>query len=117
MSSRAPASACWPAVMFAVLGLLAAAGCRRAAPDVPPAASALGTLQVLKDGRYLFTYLEPNGTFATTDKPEIIPETARKMVRVVDPAQTKTAEAVDVFTVDVDQLLKGQKAEARPMSR
>src|SRR3954466_4021169 len=106
MSSRAPgasscslASACWPAVMFA---LLVAAGCRRAAPDVPPAAPALGTLQVLKDGRYLFTYLEPSGSFATTDKPEIIPEEARKMVRVVDPAQTKTVEGVDVFTVDVD---------------
>lgn len=103
--------------MFAVLGIFVAVGCHRAAPDAPPAAPALGTLQVLKDGRYLFTYLEPKGTFATTDKPEIIPEAARKMVRVVDPAQTKTAEGVDVFTVDVDQLLKGQKAEARPMSR
>jgi glutaredoxin 3 len=103
--------------MFGLLGGFVAAGCRRAAPDVPPAAPALGPLPVLKDGRYLFTYLEPSGTFATTDKPEIIPEAARKMVRVVDPAQTKTVEGVAVFTVDVDQLLKGQRADARPMSR
>jgi len=96
---------------------VATAACRRSTPDVAPAAPSLGALAVLKDGRYLFTYLEPKGTFATTDKPEIIPEPARKVVRVVDPAQTKGAEGDSVYTVDVGQLLTAQKAEARPMSR
>jgi len=97
---------------------LVASGCRRSAPDVAPAAPGLGTLAVLKDGRYLFTYLEPNGTFSTTDKPEIIPEVSRKIVRVVDPAQTKgVGEGDNVFTVDVGQLLTAQKVEARPMAR
>jgi glutaredoxin len=77
----------------------------------------MGNLQVLKDGRYLFTYVEPSGSFATTDKPEIIPEAARKMVRVVDPAQTKNGENSDVYTVDVNELLRGRKAEAHPLPR
>jgi glutaredoxin len=97
--------------------LVTLSSCHRAAPATPPAASTMGSLQVLKDGRYLFTYVEPNGTFATTDKPEIIPETARKMVRVVDPAQTKNPDAVDVYTVDVNDLLKAQKSEARALAR
>jgi len=84
---------------------------------VAPPAPGLGALAVLKDGRYLFTYLEPNGTFSTTDKPEIIPEPSRKVVRVVDPAQTKGSEGDNVYTVDVGQLLTAQKVEARPMSR
>jgi len=71
----------------------------------------------LKDGRYLFTYVEPSGAFATTDKPEIIPEPSRKMVRVVDPAQMKAAEGADVHVVNVDELLKAQKAVARPLAR
>ena len=77
----------------------------------------MGSLQVLKDGRYLFTYVEPNGTFDTTDKPEIIPEASRKMVRVVDPAQTKSADSAEVYTVDVNDLLRGKKADARALPR
>ena len=96
---------------------LTTGACRRSTPDVAPATPAPGAVTVLKDGRYLFTYLEPNGTFSTTDKPEIIPEVSRKMVRVVDPAQTKKGEGDTVYTADVSQLLTGQKVEARPMSR
>ncbi|HEX2657081.1 MAG TPA: glutaredoxin domain-containing protein [Polyangia bacterium] len=95
---------------------LVAAGCRRSAPDAAPAVAS-AELQVLKDGRYLFTYVEPSGTFATTDKPEIIPEVSRKMVRVVDPAQMKSSEGANVHVVDVDELMKAQKATARPLAR
>jgi glutaredoxin 3 len=94
-----------------------ASACHRSAPAIPSVATPMGTLQVLKDGRYLFTYVEPSGAFATTDKPEIIPDTARKMVRVVDPAQTKNSEAVDVYTVDVNELLKSRKADAHTLPR
>ena len=67
------------AVSLGVAGVAASGGCRRAAPEVAPASPALGSLAILKDGRYLFTYLEPAGAFATTDKPEIIPEASRKI--------------------------------------
>jgi glutaredoxin len=99
-----------------VLFLMAASGCRRSAPDAPPA-TAPAELQILKDGRYLFTYVEPSGTFATTDKPEIIPEASRKMVRVVDPAQMKPVEGAEVHVVDVNQLMKAQKVAAQPLAR
>src|SRR4051812_22955419 len=57
--------------LFPVLILtLAAASCRRSAPDAAPVTkSAPTTLEVLKEGRWLFTYVEPSGQFATTDKP------------------------------------------------
>ncbi|MES1165027.1 MAG: glutaredoxin family protein [Verrucomicrobiota bacterium] len=92
-------------------------GCRRSAPQTPAVEPALAELQILKDGRFLFTYVEPNGTFATSDKPDIIPEPARKMVRVIDPAQTKPKESTSVYTVDVNELLKSGKAVARPLAR
>ena len=58
-------------------GARGAAAARRGAP---------ATIEVLKDGRWLFTYAEPKGTFATTDKPDSVPETARALVRVFDPS-------------------------------
>lgn len=97
--------------------LVAGAACRRSTPAAPPPTAAMGGLQILKNGRYLFTYVEPNGSFSTTDKPEIIPEASRKMVRVVDPAQTKNGDSADVYTVDVNELLKAQKADAQPLPR
>jgi len=115
MVPRPRALALLPFVLLCSLAV--APACRRATPAAPPAAPAMGGLQILKDGRYLFTYVEPNGTFDTTDKPEIIPEASRKMVRVVDPAQTKTGDNADVYTVDVNELLKGQKADARALPR
>jgi glutaredoxin len=74
-------------------------------------------LQVLKEGRYLFTYVESNGTFATTDKPEIIPDPVQKIVRVIDPRQTKTPDLTDVYVANVKDLLQSGKAAARPLSR
>ena len=65
-----------------------AASCKRPAPEAPPAppAGMPATIEVLKGGRWLFTYAEASGTFATTDKPESVPEPARSLVRVLDPA-------------------------------
>jgi glutaredoxin len=92
-------------------------GCRRSAPAAPAAEPALQQLEVLKDGRHLFTYVEPSGAFATTDKPEIIPETARKLVRIIDPGKTKGAETTLVYVTDVNALMTAGKAPARPMPR
>ena len=107
-------------VLWAALGSTVSIGCRRVAPDrpAPSATSAqVQELQVLKEGRFLFTYVEAAGTFSTTDKPEIIPEGSRKMVRVVDPAQTKNPDATEVYVASVKELLQAGKTTARPMAR
>jgi glutaredoxin len=105
--------------LLALVGLvaLAATACQRSVPAAPTVEPPLQQLEVLKDGRHLFTYVEPSGAFATTDKPEIIPEPSRKLVRVIDPGQTKPAGSGSVYVTDVNALLTGGKAPARPMPR
>jgi glutaredoxin len=105
------------AVVLAALALVV--GCRRSAPEGPPQPKAKpGVVEVLKGGRWLFTYVEPAGTFATTDKPESVPEGARAIVRVFDPAEmAKTDTPGQVYVTDLNQLLKSGKAPARPLSR
>jgi glutaredoxin len=102
-----------------VLLVLVAPACRRSAPEAPPAPkAAAGVVEVLKGGRWLFTYVEPAGTFATTDKPESVPENARAMVRVFDPSDpAKTDAPGQVYVTDLNQLVKGGKAPAKPISR
>ena len=97
--------------------LIAAAGCRRSAPPVAPAAAgAPPTVEILKGGRWLFTYAEPAGTFATTDKPETVPAASRGVVRVFDP--TAGAPVDDrVYVTNVNELVDKGKTAARPMSR
>jgi glutaredoxin len=96
-----------------------AGACRRSAPEAPPQPRAQpGVVEILKGGRWLFTYVEPAGTFSTTDKPESVPEVARAIVRVFDPADMAKTEAPGQVTVtDLNQLLKSGKAPARPLSR
>jgi glutaredoxin len=105
-----------PAVaLVALLG----SGCRRSAPEAPPQPRATpGVVEILKGGRWLFTYVEPAGTFATTDKPETVPENARALVRVFDPADmAKTDAPGQVYVTDLNLLLKSGKAPAKPLSR
>ena len=111
-------------IRLACIGALAAlvvpAGCRKSAPEAPPppVAGAPATIEVLKDGRWLFTYAEPKGTFATTDKPESVPEDARAMVRVFDPsAPEKTPGTGRVYVTNLNDVLSKGRASARPMSR
>jgi glutaredoxin len=108
------------ACLVAGLALASTAACRRSAPEAPPQpASAPATIEVLKGGRWLFTYVEPNGTFATTDKPDSVPAQTRAIARVFDPADTtsKTNVAGQVYVTNINELLKGSKAAARPLSR
>jgi glutaredoxin len=103
-----------------VAAILLAAACKRSAPEAPPppTAAAPATIEVLKEGRWLFTYAEPKGTFATTDKPESVPEEARAMVRVFDPAAPeKTPGAGLVYVTNLNEVLSKGRAPAKPMSR
>src|SRR3954447_2403980 len=99
-----------PAVLLlTTLTAMAGPACRRSAPDAPVAAhTAPGTLEVLKDGRWLFTYIEPKGDFSTTDKPEVIPAQSRAVVRVLDPSNPaqKNAAGAEIYVADVNVLLK-----------
>jgi glutaredoxin len=99
--------------------LVLAAACRRAAPEAPPQPKAQpGVVEILKGGRWLFTYVEPSGTFSTTDKPESVPEGSRGILRVFDPADMAKTEAPgQVYVTDLNQLLKSGKAPAKAMSR
>jgi len=96
-----------------------AGACRRSAPEAPvPQKTAPGTLEVLKDGRWLFTYMDSNSQFETTDKPEVIPAPARAVVRVFDPSSSqKSGAGTDLYVADVNALLKSGKAQAKPLSR
>lgn len=98
--------------------LIAAAGCRRAAPPVAPTASgAAPTIQILKGGRWLFTYAEPAGTFSTTDKPETVPTASRGIVRVIDPAAGASPADDRIYVTNLNELIDKGKTTARPMSR
>ena len=56
---------------------------------------------------------------ATTDKAEDVPQNARRLVRVVDPAKAANdrQDPTKVYAVDLSELLASGKAEARPLSR
>jgi glutaredoxin 3 len=103
----------------ALVALLLGAACRRSAPEAPPQTKdAAGVIEVLKGGRWLFTTVEPAGTFATTDKPESVPVEARAIARVFDPSEpAKTDAPGQVYVTDLNQLLKDGKAPARALSR
>src|SRR5580704_18932701 len=98
-------------LLIAVVGLGA---CHRAAPDAPPAMTGPPpAVEVLKGGRWLFTYAEPAGTFATTDKPETIPEASRGLVRVIEPTDQMKGGADRVYVTNVGELLAGGKSSAK----
>lgn len=105
--------------LLLVVVSVGATACRRSAPEAPPQPRAqAGVVEILKGGRWLFTYVEPSGTFSTTDKAESVPEGSRAIVRVFDPSDmAKTDSPGQVYVADLNQLLKSGKAAAKPMSR
>src|SRR5262245_43324868 len=98
---------------------LGGVGCKRAAPEAAPLAPGQpATIEVLKEGRWLFTYAERAGTFATTDKPDSVPAEARALVRVFDPsAPEKTPGGGRVYVTNLNDVISKGRAPARPMSR
>jgi glutaredoxin len=105
-------------LLVAIAGLTGVA-CHRAAPDAPPAATAIPVaIEVLKGGRWLFTYAEPAGTFATTDKPESVPAEARALVRVLDPSDPGKGTADGrVYVTNLNEVVDKGKSSARAMTR
>src|SRR5262245_47627414 len=117
MMGKLPASL--PIGMILAL-VLVAPGCRKAVPPRPPVEGApLPALEVKKAGVWLYTYVDAEGTFTTTDKLDDIPEASRRLVRVVDPAQAAgdRRDTNDVYVVDASELAKADKVTARVMSR
>ncbi|MGA7743528.1 MAG: glutaredoxin family protein [Polyangia bacterium] len=106
-------------VILTLLLLLGA--CKKGTPPAPPptAQAELPPFEVSKDSALLFIHVEPNGNFATTDKADSVPEVARRLVRVIDPAKgaAERRDTSSVYVVDLRELLGNGKARARTMSR
>jgi glutaredoxin len=103
------------------LGLIAvvALSCKKGTPPAPPrtAEATVPTIEVQKDSPLLFTYVNPKGAFATTDKDEDVPENARRLVRVVDPSKGGGTDATRVYAIDLGELLRAGKTTSRALSR
>ena len=101
--------------------LLLVSACKKGAPPAPPptAQAELPPFDVSKDSALLFTHVEPNGNFATTDKADSVPEVARRLVRVTDPAKgvVERRDTSSVYVVDLRELLANGKTRARVLSR
>ncbi len=107
--------------VFVLVVLALAGGCKKGVPPAPPpsAQAELPSFDVSRDAGLLFTHVEPNGNFATTDKPDSVPEIARRLVRVIDPAKgvAERHDTSSVYVVDLREVLANGKAPTRPMSR
>jgi glutaredoxin 3 len=107
-------------VFVLVLCLAAEASCRKSAPEVPPAQNReLPRLEVERKGTWLFTYADDSGRFVTTDDIESVPAASRGLVRVTDPARAadQRREGVAVYVVDLHELARRDKVQARVLSR
>jgi glutaredoxin 3 len=108
------------ALLFPLILVAASVACRKSVPDAPPpAAATLPRLEVNREGKWLYTYTDDAGRFVTGDDVTKIPPASRRLVRVINPNQSAN-EKVDpskVYVVDLDELDKKGKVEARVLSR
>jgi len=102
--------------VFAFLVLVGA--CKKGAPSSHSAQAELPPPEASKDSSLLFTYVEPNGIFATTDKAEKVPEVARRMVRIMGLGKNEPRRLNDanVEVIDLGELLARGKTRPRVMS-
>jgi len=111
----------WVPSLLLLTGASLETGCKKSAPPAPSAREVrdeLPKLEVSKDEPLLYTYVEPKGTFATTDKAEDVTPNARRLVRVVDPAKAGSKQdSTRVYVVDLGELLSSGKVAARVLSR
>jgi glutaredoxin len=107
--------------VFVVVGAalaLTVPACKKAVPEAPPVtAQATPPLEVKADGKWLYTYADDAGRFVTTDDAKKVPEAARRVVRVLDPAAQTPSAGTTVHVVDLAELEKKGKVLARSLSR
>jgi glutaredoxin len=105
--------------VFAFLSLVSA--CKKSAdpPPLPTAQAELPPREVSKDLALLFTYVEPSGMFATTDKADNVPEVTRRVVRVMGQAKgaVQRRNNANVEVIDLRELLAKGKTPPRVISR
>ena len=98
--------------------LLPAEACKKG-PSPSKVRSELPSRHVARNAALFFTYVDTNGVFATTDKPERVPELTRRVVRIMGrtrrDGQWRNDTNVDV--VDLGELLVRGEAWTRAMSR
>ena len=105
--------------VLALLVLVTA--CKKNSPLPLPskARTELPPRKVDRNSALLFTYVEPNGVFATTDQADKVPEVARQLVRIMGQAksavQWRNNSNVDV--IDLRELLADGQTQPRVMSR
>jgi glutaredoxin len=114
LTRRAALAVC----LTGALGVLVGA-CRKPAPEAPPAGRSLPELVVDSRGKWLFTYVDEEGRFVTTDDPEKVPASSRHLVRVIDPGKRAAdrGDVLTVYVVDLNELIRAGKAPARVLSR
>ena len=111
-----PRSRFRPHTVFLFLILVIA--CKKGAPQNTARAEP-ATSEVSKDSALFFTYIEPNGMFATADKAERVPEIARRLVRIMGQGKGEIHRRNDssVEVIDARELLAVGKTQPRVMSR
>jgi glutaredoxin len=72
-----------------------------------------------KNSALLFTYVQPNGMFATTDKAEKVPEMARQLVRIMGNGKNEPQRRnnFNVEVIDLRELLAKGKTQPRVILR
>ncbi len=106
-------------VVIAILVLVGA--CKKGASSPWPVVSRTERtpVEVTLESSLFFTYVAPNGMFATTEKAEKVPEVTRRLVRIMartkgEPPRLNNAK---VEIVDVGELLARGKTRPRVMLR
>jgi len=104
-------------VVLAFVVLVSA--CKKGASPPRPARAELPPSEVSRNSALLFTYVEPNGIFATTERAENVPEVARRLVRIM--ARTKgeiqRRNNFNVEVIDLRELLAKGKTQPKVMLR
>ncbi len=105
--------------VLALLVLLSA--CKKGAPlpAAPALRAELPPPEVSRDSALLFTYVEANGMFATSEQAEKVPEVGRRVVRIMGQGrgEVQRRNNANVEVIDLRDLLVKGKTLPRVMSR
>lgn len=101
--------------------LVVVSACKKGAAShpLPTGRAELPPSEVSKNSALLFTYVEPNGIFSTTDKAEKVPELTRRLVRIMGQGkgEPQRRNNANVEVIDLRELLARGKTQPRVMLR